>query len=35
MSDTKTFTVSGTDTEINDMVGMGATPVEEEETKEE
>ena len=34
MSDTKTFTVSGTDTEIKDIVSMGANPLDEE-TKEE
>ena len=27
MSDTKTFTVSGTDTEINDIVSKGANPL--------
>ena len=30
MSDTKTFTVSGTDTEIKDIVSMGANPLDEE-----
>ena len=39
MSDTKTFTVSGTDTEINDIVSKGANPLDNtivnEETKEE
>ena len=28
MSDTKTFTVSGTDTEINDIVSKGANPLD-------
>ena len=39
MSDTKTFTVSGTDTEINDIINRGANPLDDsivnEETKEE
>ena len=30
MSDTKTFTVSGTDTEIKDIVSMGANPLDKE-----